>query len=84
MRVFDEAAAAASGQVFVPAEVCRVKLEGAGLVDQRRLAVVGIRDPYTIGLIDKALDWAARSWSSATGRSAGRTRSSITRTAAAP
>jgi hypothetical protein len=42
----------------VPAEVCRVKLEGAGLVGQRRLAVVGIRDPYTIGLIDKALDWA--------------------------
>jgi hypothetical protein len=48
----------ASGQLFVPAEICRVKLEGAGLIGQRRLAVVGIRDPYTIGLIDKALDWA--------------------------
>lgn len=48
----------ASGQVFVPAETCRVKLEGAGLVGERRLAVVGIRDPYTIGLIDKAIDWS--------------------------
>ncbi|HET6521807.1 MAG TPA: acyclic terpene utilization AtuA family protein [Geminicoccaceae bacterium] len=48
----------ASGQVFVRAPVCKVKLEGAGLVGQRRLAVVGIRDPYTIGLIDRAIDWA--------------------------
>jgi hypothetical protein len=48
----------ASGQVFVESEVCRVKLEGAGLVGQRRLAVVGIRDPYTIGLIDEAVGWA--------------------------
>jgi hypothetical protein len=48
----------ASGQVFVTAPTCKVKLEGSGLVGQRRLAVVGIRDPYTIGLIDKAIDWA--------------------------
>lgn len=48
----------ASGQVFVPAPTCKVKLEGAGIVGQRRLAVVGIRDPYTIGLIDKAIAWA--------------------------
>ncbi len=48
----------ASGQVFVADPVCRVKLEGAGLAGQRRLAVVGIRDPYTIGLIDKAIDWS--------------------------
>jgi hypothetical protein len=48
----------ASGQKFVASPACKVKLEGAGLVGQRRLAVVGIRDPYTIGLIDKAIEWA--------------------------
>ncbi|HET6467329.1 MAG TPA: acyclic terpene utilization AtuA family protein [Geminicoccaceae bacterium] len=48
----------ATGQAFVSAPSCKVKLEGAGLVGQRRLAVVGIRDPHTIGLIDKAIEWA--------------------------
>ncbi len=48
----------ASGQTFVPSPTCKVKLEGAGLVGQRRLAVVGIRDPHTIALIDKAIEWA--------------------------
>jgi hypothetical protein len=48
----------ASGQLFVPSPTCKVKLEGAGLVGQRRVAVVGIRDPNTIRLIDKAIDWA--------------------------
>jgi hypothetical protein len=48
----------ATGAVFVPSAACRVKLEGAGLVGERRLAVVGIRDPHTIALIDKAIEWA--------------------------
>ncbi|MBL8698499.1 MAG: acyclic terpene utilization AtuA family protein [Alphaproteobacteria bacterium] len=48
----------ASGQVFVPSPTCKVKLEGSGLVGQRRVAIVGIRDPNTIRLIDKAIDWA--------------------------
>lgn len=48
----------ASGQLFVPSPTCNVKLEGSGLVGQRRVAVVGIRDPNTIALIDKAIDWA--------------------------
>ncbi|MBM3596685.1 MAG: DUF1446 domain-containing protein [Alphaproteobacteria bacterium] len=48
----------ASGARFVADPVCKVKIEGAGLVGQRRLAIVGIRDPYTIGLIDKAIQWA--------------------------
>lgn len=48
----------ASGAVFVASPTCKVKLEGAGLVGQRRLAMVGIRDPNTIRLIDKAIDWA--------------------------
>ncbi len=48
----------ASGQRFVADPVCKVKIEGAGRVGERRLAVVGIRDPYTIALIDKAIEWA--------------------------
>ncbi len=48
----------ANGATFVADDVCKVKIEGAGLVGQRRLAVVGIRDPNTIRLIDKAIDWA--------------------------
>ncbi|MDW8443156.1 MAG: hypothetical protein RML45_01675 [Acetobacteraceae bacterium] len=35
-----------------------VKLEGAGKVGERRLAVVGIRDPYVIENIDAAIAWA--------------------------
>jgi hypothetical protein len=35
-----------------------VKLEGAGKVGERRLAVVGMRDPYMIQNIDKAIAWA--------------------------
>ncbi|MCC6469962.1 MAG: acyclic terpene utilization AtuA family protein [Alphaproteobacteria bacterium] len=48
----------ASGQVFVKAPTVKVKLEGAGKVGERRLAVIGIRDPHTIQLIDKAIAWA--------------------------
>lgn len=55
---FDERTARASGAVFVPSARPHVKLEGAGKVGERRLAVVGIRDPYTIDNIDKAIAWA--------------------------
>lgn len=48
----------ATGATFVADSSIKVKLEGAGLVGHRRLAVVGIRDPQTISLIDKAIDWA--------------------------
>lgn len=48
----------ASGAVFHSTPTCKVKLEGAGVVGERRLAVVGIRDPNTIALIDKAIAWA--------------------------
>jgi hypothetical protein len=54
----DEKTTRASGATFVADPVCKIKIEGAGLVGQRRLAVVGIRDPNTIRLIDKAIEWA--------------------------
>jgi hypothetical protein len=54
----DERTTRASGQRFHRTPTCRVKLEGAGLVGQRRLAVVGVRDPQTIARIDRAIAWA--------------------------
>jgi len=54
----DERTTRASGATFVPAARPMVKLEGAGKVGERCLAVVGIRDPYTIENIDKAIAWA--------------------------
>jgi hypothetical protein len=54
----DEKTTRASGAVFVPSAQPMVKLEGAGKVGERRLAVVGIRDPSTIENIDKAMAWA--------------------------
>ena len=53
----DQKTTRASGARFVTDPVVKVKIEGAGMVGQRRLAIVGIRDPYTIGLIDKAIAW---------------------------
>lgn len=55
---WDEKTARATGATFVPSAQPMVKLEGAGKVGERRLAIVGIRDPYTIENIDKAMAWA--------------------------
>ncbi|WP_372619247.1 acyclic terpene utilization AtuA family protein [Falsiroseomonas sp.] len=55
---WDEKTARATGARFVPSAQPMVKLEGAGKVGERRLAIVGIRDPYTIENIDKAMAWA--------------------------
>jgi hypothetical protein len=54
----DEKTARASGARWVASPRPMVKLEGAGKVGERRLAIVGIRDPYTIENIDKAMAWA--------------------------
>lgn len=55
---WDEKTARARGARFVPSARPMVKLEGAGKLGERRLAIVGIRDPYTIENIDAAMDWA--------------------------
>ncbi|MBR0680428.1 DUF1446 domain-containing protein [Roseomonas eburnea] len=54
----DEKTTRASGARFVASPTPMVKLEGAGKVGERRLAVVGMRDPYMIANIDKAIAWA--------------------------
>lgn len=48
----------ATGAVFVESSTCKVKLEGAGEVGERRLSVIGIRDPETTARIDRAIDWS--------------------------
>jgi hypothetical protein len=54
----DEKTTRASGARWVPAAQPMAKLEGAGKVGERRLAVVGMREPYMIANIDKAIAWA--------------------------
>jgi uncharacterized beta-barrel protein YwiB (DUF1934 family) len=54
----DERTTRASGCTFVKSDQYKVKLEGAGKVGERRLFVVGIRDPNTIARIDEAVSWA--------------------------
>jgi hypothetical protein len=54
----DERSTRVTGHRFIPDDVYRVKLEGAGKIAERRVFLVGIRDPYTIGLIDTVIELA--------------------------
>jgi hypothetical protein len=47
-----------AGQTFVPSATTWIKLEGAGKIAERALFIVGIRDPYTIANLDRAIGWA--------------------------
>jgi hypothetical protein len=55
---FDERTARVTGPKYVPAKELRVKLEGAGKIGERFVAMVGVRDPYTISRIDEVIAWA--------------------------
>ncbi len=48
----------ATGAEFVNAPVFRAKLEEAGKVEERRLAIIGVRDPETTSRIEQAVDWS--------------------------
>ncbi len=54
----DEKSTRASGAVFHPTPTIKVELEGAGRIGERRLVIVGVRDPQTIARIDDAIAWA--------------------------
>src|SRR5262249_36260288 len=54
----DERTTRVTGFAFRPDAVYRVKLEGAGRVGERALAIAGIRDPYTIRHIEAVIAWA--------------------------
>ena len=47
-----------TGQTFVPSETTWIKLEGSGKIAERALFICGIRDPYTIANLDRAIGWA--------------------------
>ena len=51
----DEKTTRVTGATFVRDDVYKVKLEGAAKVGERRLFVLGIRDPSTIERIDQAI-----------------------------
>ena len=54
----DERTTRITGPTFAPADVLRVKLEGAGKVGERFVGFVGIRDPYTVAHVDEVIGWA--------------------------
>ena len=55
---WDERTTRASGARFVASPKINIKLEGAGKVGERRIALVGIRDPETTIRIDQAIEWS--------------------------
>jgi hypothetical protein len=54
----DERSTRVTGFTFRRDPVYRIKLEGAGKVGERAVAIAGIRDPYTIRHIDAVIAWA--------------------------
>jgi hypothetical protein len=54
----DDRTTRVTGQAFVPSPATWIKLEGSGKVAERALFIAGIRDPYTIANLDRAIDWA--------------------------
>jgi hypothetical protein len=46
-----------TGQTFVPDPRTWIKIEGSGKVAERALFILGVRDPYTIANLDRAVAW---------------------------
>lgn len=54
----DERSTRVTGAVWRPSPAYSVKIEGAGKTGERALAVIGIRDPYTLSRLDQVIDWS--------------------------
>ncbi len=54
----DERRTRVTGAQWEPNDAYRVKLEGSGRMGERALAIMGIRDPYTLERIDDVMDWS--------------------------
>jgi hypothetical protein len=54
----DERRTRVSGAVWRPDDAYRVKVEGAGKVGERAVAIMGIRDPHTLRRLDDVLGWS--------------------------
>ena len=55
---FDKRTTRATGASFVKSSSIKIKLEGSGKVGERRIALIGVRDPETIIRIDQAIAWS--------------------------
>ncbi|HZU17428.1 MAG TPA: acyclic terpene utilization AtuA family protein [Candidatus Dormibacteraeota bacterium] len=56
-RQLDEKATEVTGMRWLPNSYA-IKVEGAGWVGDRAVAVMGIRDPITLSFLDEAIEWA--------------------------
>lgn len=54
----DERRTRVSGAVWRPDDAYRVKIEGAGKVGERAVAIMGIRDPHSLSRLDDVLGWS--------------------------
>ena len=58
---FDEKTVRVTNLDFVPQQgKISVKLEGAGIVGEKYIGTVGVRDPYSIANIDLMVDWGRK------------------------
>jgi hypothetical protein len=57
-EAIDERRTRVTGAVWRPEDTYAVKLEGSGKVGERALAIMGIRDPYTLERLDDVLEWS--------------------------
>jgi hypothetical protein len=57
-EALDERRTRVTGAVWRPDDTYAVKVEGAGKVGERALAIMGIRDPYTLERLDDVLAWS--------------------------
>jgi hypothetical protein len=57
-QALDERRTRVTGARWVPADTYRVKLEGSGRTGERAIAIMGIRDPYTLSRLDDVIAWS--------------------------
>ena len=54
----DERSTRVTGASWVASDGYGVKIEGSGKVGERAIAIMGIRDPYTLSRLDEVLSWS--------------------------
>jgi hypothetical protein len=57
-EALDERRTRVTGAIWRPSDSYAVKIEGSGLIGERMLGIVGIRDPYTLARLDDVIGWS--------------------------
>jgi hypothetical protein len=57
-EALDDRRTRVTGAQWVPDDAYRVKLEGSGRTGERAIAIMGIRDPYTLSRLDEVIAWS--------------------------